>query len=232
MTPLADTLSLAKVRTVRRRREAGAVMFIVTMMVTVLAAVGMFSLAASATEVKAAGNERQNSQTHYLAGFGIVAFAREAEQGKVQAYVSLMRSNPDTCLSLPLPSATYMPSGGLSALAKACYRMSSTELAKVGNWATTPMTPYAGTSSYTPATTAPGSLGPIMTNPGFYVEVTDVSSRNAPGYSTGSCSFAVVTGSSFGVTQPIVGGNVAYGGEGQEMQRARFVAGPMCPPPQ
>jgi hypothetical protein len=228
----ARRVALARQRTLRRRGEAGAVMFVVSMMVTVLAAVGMFALAASATEVRAAGNERQSAQTHYLAGYGILAFAREAEQGKVQSYVSLMKSNPDVCLSLPLPSVTYMVSGNESALAKACYRISGPEFQKIGAWSTAPSTAYAGTQPYYPTTAAPGSLGPVLINPGFFVEVTDVSSRNAPGYSTGSCSFAVVTGTSFGVTQPMVGTTVAYGAEGQEMQRARFVAGPMCPPPQ
>ena len=226
-----NPLFLAKRRTLRRRHEAGAAMFVVSMMVTVLAAVGMFALAASATEVKTAGNERQSAQTHYLSAYGILAFARETEQGKVQSYVSLMRSNPDTCLSLPIPAATYI-NGSESPLAKACYRIKAQEFQNIGGWGVQPAEPYAGAQPYAPGVVNPGSLGPVTMNPGFFVEVTDVTMRNASGYSTGTCAFAVVTGTSFGVTQPLVGTNVAYGAEGLEMQRARFVAGPMCPPPQ
>ncbi len=227
MTPL----SLAKQRTRRRRREAGAVMFIVSMMITVLAAVGMFALAASATEVKTAGNERQNAQTHYLSEYGILAFARETEQGKVQSYIALMKSNPDKCLSLPIPSASYI-NGRESDLAKACYRVKSAELQSIGGWGPSPTQAYAGAQPYASGTSAPtGSLGPIPITADFFVEVTDVSTRNAAGYSTGTCGFAVVTGTSFGVTQPLVNSAVAFGAEGMEMQRARVVAGPMCPPP-
>jgi hypothetical protein len=223
-------LLVAKHRTLRRRHQAGAAMFIVTMMITVLAAVGMFALAASATEVRTAGNERQSAQTHYLSEYGILAFARETESGKVQSYISLMRSNPDTCLSLPLPSVTYI-NGAESPLAKACYRVKAQEFQSIGGWAVPAADTYAGPQNYA-AGFVPGSLGPVTMNAGFFVEVTDVSSRNAAGYSTGTCSFAVVTGTSFGVTQPLSGTTTAYGAEGMEMQRARFVAGPICPPPQ
>lgn len=225
---------LAKRRALRRRHEAGAAMFVVSMMISVLAAVGAFALAAAATEVKTSGNERQNTQTHYLSQYGIVAFARESEQGKVQAHISLMKAKPDTCLSLPIPQASYLlnMSGRESDLAKACHRFSGAELQSVGGWASpTPTVPYAGGTPYATGI-APGSLGPIPSNPAFFVEVTDVSQRSAPGYSSGTCGFAVLTGTSYGVTQPLVAGNVAYGSEGVEMQRARFVAGPICPPPQ
>lgn len=224
-------LAAAKHRTRRRRHQAGAAMFIVSMMVTVLAAVGMFALAAAATEVRAAGNERQNAQTHFLSEYGILAFARETESGKVQSYVSLMKSNPDTCLSLPIPSASYI-NGVESFLTKACYRIKAQEFQSIGGWTVAPTDPYAGTQPYAPAVTTPGSLGMIPMNGSFFVEVTDVTSRNASGFSTGTCGFAVVTGTSYGVTQPLVNAAVAYGAEGTEMQRARFVAGPMCPPPQ
>jgi hypothetical protein len=227
-------LSLAKHRTRRRRREAGAAMFIVSMMITVLAAVGMFALAAAATEVRTAGNERQNAQTHFLSEYGILAFARESEQGKVQSYVALMKSNPDTCLSLPIPAASYVNTAGVeSYLAKACYRIKAQEFQNIGGWGLPAADTYPGTQPYVQGLSPPiGSLGPVPMTAGFFVEVTDVTTRNASGFSTGSCGFAVVTGTSFGVTQPMVNNVVAYGAEGMEMQRARFVAGPMCPPPQ
>lgn len=225
-------LLVAKQRARRRRRQAGAAMFIVSMMVTVLASVGMFALAASATEVKTAGNERQSAQTHYLAEYGVLAFARETEQGKISSYISLMRANPDTgCLSLPIPSASYI-NGVESGLTKACYRLHASELSTIGQWGVNTAEAYGGVGSNMPST-APGSLGPVKITPQFFVEVTDVGMRNAPGYSLGSCAFAVVTGTAFGVTQPVTStGAIATSAEGMEMQRARLVAGPVCPPPQ
>ncbi len=224
-----SSLALAKKRTLRRRGEAGAVMFIVSMMVTVLAAVGMFALAASATEAKTAGNERQNSQTHYLAEYGILAFARESESGKVQSIVSLMKSNPDSCVTLPLPSSSYVPAGKESDLTKGCYRFTPAQFQQMGSWSTSMATAYGGTAPYTPSTALPGSLGPVPMSPAFFVEVTDAQIRDVAGFS-GDCHFVVMTGTSFGLTQPQAGAalNIAYGAVGQELQRARYVAGPLC----
>lgn len=207
-------------------------MFIVSMMITVLAAVGMFALAAAATEVKTAGNERQSAQTHYLSEYGVLAFTRETEQGKVASQISLMKSSPDTCVSLPIPAASYI-NGSESFLTRECYRFSASQLGGpgFGNWAISATDAYTGPTSYAPGVNQVGSLGPITMNGGFFVEVTDVNTRNVSGYSVGLCQFAVVTGTSFGVTQPLVSNNVAYGAEGMEMQRARIVAGPLCPPP-
>ena len=42
-------------------------MFVVAMTIAVLASVGIYALAAAANEVRTSGNERQNTQTHYLA---------------------------------------------------------------------------------------------------------------------------------------------------------------------
>jgi hypothetical protein len=200
-------------------------MFIVSMMVTVLAAVGMFALAASATEAKTAGNERQNSQTHYLAEYGILAFAR----GKVQSVLSLMKSNPDTCVTLPLPSSSFMLAGKESDLTKGCYRFTPLQFQQMGGWSTSMSTAYGGTAPYTPSTALPGSLGPVPMSPAFFVEVTDAAIRDVAGFS-GDCHFVVLTGTSFGLTQPQAGValNIAYGAVGQELQRARYVAGPLC----
>ena len=65
-------LALAKRRSALRRRDEGAVMFIVAMTLAVLASVGVYALAAAATEVRTSGNERQGTQTHYLAEFGVI----------------------------------------------------------------------------------------------------------------------------------------------------------------
>ena len=87
---------LARRRSERRRQQGGVAMFIVSMMMTVLATVGLFALAAASTEMKTAGNERQNTQTHYLAEYGVVAIAHEVDSVKVGTYLGLMFVQPRT----------------------------------------------------------------------------------------------------------------------------------------
>jgi hypothetical protein len=228
-----STLALAKHRTLRRRHEAGAAMFVVSMMVTVLAAVGAFALAASATEVKTAGNERQNAQTHYLSQFGMLAFARETQQGKVASIVALAKSNPDTCISLPIPAASSVNGNGKeSDLSKSCRRIQPAEFQVMGAWNGAATVAFSGSTPYATGAATVGSLGPVLTNPGFFVEATDISTRAATGFSSGTCNFAVITATSYGVTQPMNGTAAVYGAEGMELQRARVVAGPLCNGPQ
>ena len=78
---LMNALALAKRRAALRRREDGAAMFIVAMTLAVLASVGVYALAAAATEVKTSGNERQNTQTHYLSQYGVLGVAHEMTGG-------------------------------------------------------------------------------------------------------------------------------------------------------
>ncbi len=83
-----NAIHLAKRRAALRRHEGGAVMFIVAMMIAVLGSVGVYALAAAATEVRTSGNERQNTQTHYLAEYGIArgGASRPRSTGVAQTY--------------------------------------------------------------------------------------------------------------------------------------------------
>ena len=95
---------LARRRHARRLQEGGVAMFIVSMMITVLATVGLFALAAAATELKTAGNERQSTQTHYLAQYGIIAMAHNADGPYATAYLGRMTPT-QKCQSLPIPAS-------------------------------------------------------------------------------------------------------------------------------
>ena len=122
-----NALALAKARTARRRREGGAIMFVVAMTTAVLASVGVFALAAAATEVRMSGNERQNTQTHYLAEYGVVGMAREMTSSKADFYVHMMSGTPDAlCASLQYVPATANP------IAKMCRRLSALEIPSLG----------------------------------------------------------------------------------------------------
>ncbi len=224
---MRDALTLAKRRARRRSRDGGAVMFIVAMTLVVLASVGVYALAAASTEVKMSGNERQNTQTHYLASYGILG-TTQAMVDKGGLYVKLMLDPANTELCpLSLPGVTQV-----TEVAKkgGCRRIPSSELSN--DWATKQATvPYGGPVAFTPKQD-PGSLGPTPINADIYVEIAAaLPSSKAPGYDTGC--FCQVTVTSMGMTQPVWAGapdvTGQFGGEGLEMQRARVVVGPFTP---
>jgi hypothetical protein len=228
MTPTA--LHQAKQRTRRRRHEAGAVMFVVSMMVTVLAAVGMFALVSSATEVRTAGNERQNAQTHFLAQYGILAVAQVTEMGNGPVLRSRMQYSRDQCLALPIPAPTFFNGGVVSANAKACTRVKPSELQKIGQWNTAvpPVETYAGQTPYLASAANPGSLGPVPITADFFVELTEEGPGRTPAGYSGNNTWVTMAATSFGVTVPLLAsGTSAFGAEGMEMQRARFNVGPV-----
>jgi hypothetical protein len=221
-------LTLAKSRSSHRRRQAGAAMFIVAMTLAVLASVGVYALATASNELKTSGNERQNTQSHYLSEYGVVASAQEMASTKAQFYLGLMLSQPDVnCVSLQ-----GVPPGG-SPQSEACRRMGATELATGSAWASNATVAYNFT---TPYAGAPGSLGPTPLKADFYVEFTAPTTANAPsGYALNlQFCFVQMTATSVGIVQPqypaSLGAPAVFGGEGLEMQRARLVAGPIqCP---
>jgi hypothetical protein len=226
---LAPSLALAKRRGAHCQQQAGAALFVVSMTIAVLASVGIYALAATASEVKTAGFERQNTQTHYLASYGTLGAAHEVVASKAQFYMGLMMSIPDSCPgSLPgVPSTA-------SILTRACRRLGAPELAT--NWTGAATTDaYAGSVPYQSGQT-PGSFGPTPTQGDFFVELTEPLQANPPaqyGLNLNFC-FIELTVTATGITRPLfpVTPNYTqtYGSEGLEMQRSRILAGPVqCP---
>jgi hypothetical protein len=222
-----NALRLAKRRVSRRRREAGAALFIVAMTLAVLASLGIYALAATQNEVRTSGNERQNTQTHYLAEYGVLGAVHEISATKAQLLFQVMMSKPDyPCVALPSVPAT----AGIQT--RACRRMGAPELGSAWTGATI-TDPYGGTVAFTPNMN-PGSLGPTPMNGNFFIELTDPMQRSAPtqyALNLNMC-FIQLTVTSTGITQPVFPGNptAAFGAEGLEMERARIVAGPIqCP---
>jgi hypothetical protein len=225
-----DALALAKRRSRRLRREQGAAMFVVSMTIVALASVGLYALAAAQTEIRTSGNERQRTQTHYLAQYGVIGVTHEMVATKAQLYLGLMlnSSTIDTpCVSLPGVPVTA------SILTRACRRMGAQELG--ASWVAAPTTPYTGNVPFA-ANTTPGSLGPAPMNADFFVELTDPNETSTPPrYSTDlHFCFVQLTATSNGITQPLFPSSAnptgTFGAEGIEMQRARILAGPVqCP---
>jgi hypothetical protein len=215
---------LAKLRSSYRREEEGAVLFIVAMILAVLASVGLFALAAASTEIRTSGNERQNTQTHYLAEYGMLAAANNI-QGRPDFYDSMSIRNPDwPCLSLPGVSQTADP------LLRSCWRIEQIDLTQ-GWLAGSGTVPYDGQQPYTG--TRPGSLGPTPMLADFFVELTAPTQKTAPSRYALDLHFCFheYTATAVGITRPIYQQQTntlvgAYISEGQEMQRARFIIGP------
>jgi hypothetical protein len=192
-------------------------MFLVTMMLAVLASVGLYALAASTNEVIASGSERQATETHYLGELGVVGGAQYMSASTAQNYVTklLGGGHPDTnCWSLPNQSATQS-----DPFMRFCTHVADTEMA--AGWSA---------SSF-------GSFGSIAAStPDFTVEYTGLIPGPPPhGYQIASGAgsngtpicFVGTTASSYGQTVPP---NAPAGGtfaEGIETQRARLNVGPL-----
>jgi len=220
-------LGLAKRRWAHRKHQAGAALFVVSMTISVLASVGIYALAAASTEVKTAGFERQNTQTHYLASYGTLGAAHEIVSSKAQFYMGMMLSIPDSC-----PGSLPGVPAGASILSRACRRLGAPELST--NWATPTTDAYAGTVPYQAGQT-PGSFGPTLTQGDFFVELTEPLQANPPaqyGLNLNFC-FIELTVTSTGITRPLFATtnySATYGSEGIETQRSRILAGPVsCP---
>jgi hypothetical protein len=229
----------AKRRSRRRARSAGAAMFVVAMCVTVLASVGIYALAAAANEIATSGNERQNTQTHYLADYGVQATAHAVAGGTAQIYFNIMTipapspsggsASLPSCASVPIPYGATPPQASL-----ACAQLRSADLAQ--SWTQPQATLTYGTSTgMVPYASgiAPGSFGLTPLAGDFFVELTDPEKAPAMvGFDQNSPLCVIqFTATVMGFTQPLSStGVVSYESEGLEMQRARVMGGPItCP---
>jgi hypothetical protein len=231
-------LTLAKRRALRRRSQDGAAMFIVSMTIAVLASLGVYALAAAATEVRSSGNERQNTQTHFLATYGVLGTAHDLTAYKAQFYLNLVINgqNDTPCMSLPgLP-------GTADRYSRACRFMEASptlgtaelgQTAQGGSWVGAVTMPYNATTPMAPLVN-PGSFGYTPMNGKFHVELTEPTQTGGVARFDLKQNFCFITwtASSYGLTQPIFAGNPTgvFGSEGIETQRARLVTGPVqCP---
>jgi hypothetical protein len=202
------------------------VIFVVTMILAVLASVGIYALAAAASEVRTSGNESQSTQTHYMASYGIVGVSHEMTATTAQFYLGLMLTRYDTCASVPSLGATYG-----TAQTMACRQLASSEIGQAWTASGAQITiPYVGTAPFS-TTAFPGSFGPAPEVGNFSVELSEpTQAGTAARYAKdlGFC-FIVMTATSYGTTQQSAVGSTPVG-LGAETQRARLVAGPIqCP---
>jgi hypothetical protein len=222
-----NALTLAKRRAARRHLEGGAAMFVVAMTIAVLASVGVYALAAAATEVRTSGNERQNTQTHYLAEYGVIGSAQMLSSTTAQLYRQLMKNAQHDTMCLSLQS---VPSTNTNPANLYCKRIETPEFSNTWGIAA-PVDSYGG-NAVTPYTAkvAPGSFGNTPMVGDFFVELTEPVQLRPKRYSDQCAELVTVT--SYGRTQPIyptiTGSETGqFGGEGVEVQRARLLMQPV-----
>jgi hypothetical protein len=85
------------VRSMRRRRERGATVFIVVMVIALLTGVGIYAARTASLVDAAAGNARQAAQTRYMAEYGALSILAELGSGSGSAYLAKVSNATDDC---------------------------------------------------------------------------------------------------------------------------------------
>lgn len=227
-TPFTHASSRSLVARASRRaraRERGAVIFIVSMTLALLASLGLYALGNARTEVRTAGYEKQALQNQYLSEYGTLAVTQNMTADIAQQY-SLLMLDPvkrtNNCISIKDAQTS-----GVTDLSKACKRLGRDEIASL--WSST-TTMAIRPSWWWPA----GSLGawPNATDGDFFVEMSEPTQiARLAGYSLNWCSLQF-TLTSFGVTRSYYYSNETsrFAGQGMSTSRARITAGPFfCP---
>lgn len=78
-----------------RRRERGAAVFVVLLVISLLTGLGLFAVRSATTAIAASGYNRQLNQTHYVADLGIIAAVAYGGDNP-EAVKQLMMRGPDT----------------------------------------------------------------------------------------------------------------------------------------
>jgi hypothetical protein len=105
-----------------RRRERGAAVFIVVMVIALLTAIGVFAIRSASLVDQAAGFQRQGLQTEYITQYAGLAVTSELGDGAAKSYLDRVRLGTDRCqvneLVVPAPGMGPPP----------CYKLTLSEL--------------------------------------------------------------------------------------------------------
>ena len=155
--------ALARARV--RRREAGAVMFIVAVTLGLLAVMGVYGLSATSADIRSAGHMREALQGQ-KAGEAVFMMTGETFNAKVAA--GLVRNMADgvgqarDCVT----AKAYTGNVDTSA-AEACIRLDPARMVTYAN-TTNPGAPWAASGAF-----SAGSFGSVVNQPFVSVEVTN-----------------------------------------------------------
>lgn len=201
-------------RLVARRRQRGAVVFIVAMTLALLALMGVYAVSGAASEVRSSGYVRQATQAHYLSEYAMGAMANHINSSNADYMVNsllLGKTPPTDCISVP--------QGGGTPMSRACWRFSQEEIER--GWRT------PGASAGPPTLTQHGLGQPgVSTMQGtIFAEFSNpVLTQPPPGYDLNlGLTFARVTVTTGGSVNPA--GNAAA--RTLEIGRARMIIGPV-----
>jgi hypothetical protein len=219
---MTTSRSLAKRRSLRRAKDGGAIIFIVSMTLALLATVGGFALMSSTTEARTAGFERRALQSQYLAEYGLIATTQNMT-GEMAESLKAMALNP-TYRAQDCANLRAVPILENTDNARACVLLGQQDVTQ--SWANTSTIAFRSKSG-----TVPGALGLSRPNSDdgagralgldFYVQLTEPTSIVVPsGFSLNGaglnwCSIRF-TVDSFGITRPDI---IASAVDANETQR-------------
>lgn len=171
-----------------RGRQRGATIFLVTLVMTLLAALGVFAARATSLAGRASGYLRQGEQTHYLLQHGMALALNEVDRGK-NVYGSKNTNSAvtnQTCsttstfpgVTIPCVKFTTDPTSG-DGMGSFGQMVNRAQL-QAGK---SPVPPLS-LPNVADLSVAPGSLGASRLLPSMYVEMTDFAEmdRTPPGY--------------------------------------------------
>ena len=251
---LLPRLSLAKHRALRRRSSAGGTMFVVAMTLAVLSTIGAWALQSAALEVRMAGFERQSTQTHYLAEYGVLTALENLTSTSSAAYGSLMAAKcgasngtavvHPTCLSVPCVNFATNPPTILANCSEvnAAYPSAMS----CGRWDTAsgatgfPVSAQTGVTPWTAplldvsggVAGAPGSLGATNTQGNIAAELTDLVPGPPAAGASSQTNGGLPTVASYWVTVTAYGQTSTAAGttsQGTELLRSRLLINGVSP---
>jgi hypothetical protein len=218
-------VSPALKRRLARKSERGTAVVIVTMVMTLVTAIGLLAVRNASVIDQAVGYSRQSSQTAALAEFGTTATIAEFGANKAAALVNQMDTAPETCVAnRDAPNAT-------------CYRLFKEDLeASTLTASSEPLLVSTVAGSET------GSFGPTSSSFGdVFVEITEKGPTGRPvagsdiGGTGVQLKYARVTLTTTGQVRPLaptgVDDDTCNAGiaavASKKVMRARVVVGPI-----
>ena len=161
-----------------RSSERGAAIFIVVLVITLLSAIGVFAARASSMAEMVSGYDRQASQDHYVAEYGLLGAVTELSGPTRDLILARLKytvpGDPaDVCsLNANIQMDAGADGAGIYA-APPCYKFTTTQLANDVSSATPGRNLFEPASSTDGGTPIPGSLGASALVGRVEVQVTD-----------------------------------------------------------
>jgi hypothetical protein len=190
-----------------RRRDRGAALFIVVLVIASLTSVALFAARSTSTDVEIASRYKQANQTKGVAKMGIQVSLSELSRDPT-TYVRAMKDTNVFLGSTPLACRFEVKKNiaGLDIDTGGCFRFAYGGVEAAIQQASTPATTELLPAGQ-PSTQKPSSLGLAEVRPNFGVEMTDkaVLDWPAPGFQAGASSnmkFYAVTMTGIGQILP------------------------------